>query len=326
MTLHQLELFQAVARHRSLTRAAEALHLSQPALSVQLKQLEQSLGIKLIYFLGKTFFLTDAGQVLAAQAPRVFGSLRDLRESLEKLKGLQAGELGVGFSLTPAIYFLTPLAIYFRENYPGVAFRPVVENSEEIERQVLNHEIDIGVVGRDVRVEALEARPLSKERLVVVAAPRHPLAGKHVGPRRLSGQRFIFREAGSATRRIAEERLQKLGIDYQTGLELNSFEVIKNAVAAHLGITIISPALCRLEFAAKTLVPIQVRGLRVERNFNLIYRKDRLLSHAARALVSLVGKNFARRHFSGTELFPHKTSSKKIRMPGKISHPLRAHR
>ena len=184
---------------------------------MQLKQLEQSLGIKLIYFLGKTFFLTDAGQVLVAQAPRVFGSLRDLRESLEHLKGLQAGELGVGFSLTPAIYFLTPLAIYFRENYPGVAFRPVVENSEEIERQVLNHEIDIGVVGRDVRVEALEARPLSKERLVVVAAPRHPLGGKHVGPRRLSGQRFIFREAGSATRRIAEERLQKLGIDYQNG-------------------------------------------------------------------------------------------------------------
>src|SRR2546426_8460079 len=210
MTLRQFEVFLAVARAKSFRRAGEGLHLSQPALSQHVRELEAELGARLFDRLARSVALTDAGHVLAEHAARVFATLADARQAIHDLMGLERGSLTIGASTTPGIYVLPQVLGQFRQRYPGIELTLRLGNSESIERMIRANELDLGLVGghRLAPGEECLTAGLSDE-LVLVVPPGHGWASRpEIAPERLGDEALLMREVGSATRQLTERALQ----------------------------------------------------------------------------------------------------------------------
>jgi DNA-binding transcriptional LysR family regulator len=290
MTLRQFEAFLAVARAKSFRRAAETLHLSQPALSQHVRELEAELGARLFDRLPRSVVLTDAGRVLEEHAARLFATLTDARQAIAELAGLQRGALVIGASTTPGIYVLPPILGVFRQRYPAIDLTLRLGNSESIERLVRANELDLGLVGGHGLAPGEECLTAGlADELVLLVPPAHPWARRRaLDPERLAETPLLMREAGSATRQVTERALQRAGIPYRVGLVLEHPEAIKQAVMAGLGVGFLSEHAVRGEVASGRLRPVRLRGLRIVRHFHLIHRESRALGAAARAFVSLL--------------------------------------
>jgi DNA-binding transcriptional LysR family regulator len=287
MTLRQFEVFLAVARARSFRRAAEALHLSQPALSQHVRELEANLEARLFDRLGRAVHLTEAGRILEEHATRLFATLTDARRAIADLRGLERGTLAIGASTTPGIYVLPRVLGVFRQRYPAIAVTLQLGNSEQIAALVRAGELDLGVVG-DGGTRAAEASLAARveDELVLVVSPAHAWAHRRdIRPDELAGQPLLLREPGSATRQVTERALAVAGVAYRPGMVLPHTEAIKQGVLAGLGAAFVSRYALEREHAAGQLRPLRVRGLRIVRHFHLIHHERRRLSTAARAFM-----------------------------------------
>ncbi len=290
MTLRQFEAFLAVARAKSFRRAADLLHLTQPALSQHVRELEGELGARLFDRLGRTIALTEAGRLLEEHAVRLFATLQGARDAIGELQGLTRGSLLIGGSTTPGIYVLPRLIAAFRARYPGIQVSLRIANSRVIEERIRANELDLGVVGGHVLGpgERCLAAGLLDE-LVLIVPPRHPWARRRaILPAKLSGERLLMREEGSATRQVTERALTAAGIKFSVAMELDHTEAIKQAVMAGLGVAFVSIHAVRGELGAQRLRALRLQGLPIRRHFHVIHHEARTLPPAARAFVELI--------------------------------------
>ena len=289
-TLRQFEVFLAVAKAGSFRAAAQAMHLSQPAISQHLGEMEHDLGTRLFDRLGRKVALTEAGRVLEEHAHRLFASLAGAREAVADLSGLKRGSLVLGASTTPGIYVLPRMIATFQKRYPGVTLSLRIGNSALIEEQIRGNELDLGVVGgHPLRVgEECVAAGLLDE-LVLIVPPRHPWARRREIPLSLlEGERVLVREEGSATRQVTERALQRAGGHIKASMELGHTEAIKQAVIAGLGIAFVSIHAIRGDLAVGRLRATRLKGLRIQRHFHIIHNEARTLSTSARAFMELL--------------------------------------
>lgn len=289
-TLRQFEVFLAVARAGSFRAAAEAMHLSQPALSQHVAAMERELGTRLFDRLGRKVALTEAGRVLEDHALRLFATLASAREAVVDLSGVKRGSLVIGASTTPGIYVVPGIIAEFQKRYPGVTLKLRIANSALIEERIRGNELDLGVVGgHPLRLgEQCVAAGLLDE-LVLIVPSKHPWARRReIQPALLGGQRLLIREEGSATRQVTERALQRAGGHIKASMELGHTEAIKQAVMAGLGIAFVSIHAIRGELAAGRLRALRLRGLRIRRHFHIIHNEARTLSASARAFIDLL--------------------------------------
>jgi DNA-binding transcriptional LysR family regulator len=290
VTLRQLEVFLAITRAGGYRRAAETLHTSQPALSQHMRELEGELGTRLFDRLGRGIALTEAGRLLEERAGRVFATLTDVRAAVGELQGLQRGSLLIGAGTTPGIYVLPALIGRFRRRYPGIDLRLRIANSRAIEEAVRSHELDLAVVGGHGLAPGEECLAAGLvDELVLVVGRRHPWArSREVAPARLVDEPLLVREEGSATRQVTERTLERAGVRWRVGMELNHTEAIKQGVMAGLGAAFVSVHAVRAEVAGGRLAALRLRGLRIRRHFHAIHSEARTLSAGARAFLAML--------------------------------------
>jgi len=289
MNLHQLMIFHTVARSGSFSRAAAELLTSQPSVSLQVGELERQFGVELFEQVGKSVRLTEAGRILDDYAGRILGLIEETRRAIDEVKGLRRGRILIGATPTPGTYLLPGLLGRLKEQYPHleIAFR--IAGPRRIQEMLLQHELDLGVVGWKVTFPDLEAIPVITDEMVLVASPAHRFAAAPtVGIADLSGEPFILRERGSENREVVDDALHRAGVHITPVLELEGVEMVKQAVAANLGISILSRFAVELEVASRRLHIVPVQGLHVERVISVIYHKDRRLPRVAQAFIDII--------------------------------------
>jgi len=293
ITLRQMRVFSAVAHTRSFTRAARELHLTQPAVSQQIKLLETEIGLPLLEHVGRQIHLTAAGDELLRYASQVTELLREAGESLAAMRGLKRGVLRLG-TVSTAKYFAPSLLSAFAPAYPEVTFRFTVGNREEMIQQLAANETDLVIMGRPPKELITVAEPFAKHPLVIIASPNHPLAGKRRIPlTRLGSESFIIREEGSGTRASMEHVFKQHGVPIRATMEVSSNETIKQAVMAGMGISFISIHTVALELAVGKLVTLNVTGLPLIRDWFVIHMRDKRLSPIAAAFRAFLLKHGA---------------------------------
>jgi DNA-binding transcriptional LysR family regulator len=290
LTLRQLKVFEAVARHLNYTRAADELHLTQPAVSMQVKQLEDSLGAPLFEQLGKRIHLTEAGREVLGYARTISQQLDELEGVLKRLKGLSGGRLRISVAST-ANYFIPILLGTFSKRYPDVTVTLDVTNRETLLRQLAENTVDLVIMGKPPAEADVEAREFMDNPLVIVAPPGHPLAGKRKIPlARLQDETFLVREPGSGTRIAMERFFSERGMKLKTGMEVGSNEAIKQSVQAGLGLGLLSRATIAHELALKHLVVLNIEDFPIMRHWYVVHRRGKRLSTAAEAFRAFLLK------------------------------------
>ena len=283
VTLRQLRVFAEVAQNLSFTRAARELHLTQPAVSQQVKLLEADVGLPLFDQIGRKVQLTSAGTELLRYANQMLDLVRETGEALAALKGLKRGVLKLG-AVSTAKYFAPSLLAAFTPDYPEVRIKFSVGNREEVIKQMAANDIDLVIMGRPPRELDTIAEPFAQHPLVIIAAPDHPLARRRrIQLKELATENFLIREDGSGTRASLEHVFREHGVTYRASMEMSSNETIKQAVMAGLGVSFISMHTLGLELKARKLVTLDVAGLPLVRDWYVIHLRDKRLSPIAAA-------------------------------------------
>ena len=282
LTLRQMKVFDAVARHLSYSRAAEALYLSQPAVSMQIKQLEENVGVVLLEQLGKKIFLTEAGREFHNHCRNILQQLTDTEAMFAEFKGM-SGRLLICVVST-ASYFSPQLLAEFCRRYPKAQVSLNVSNREMLLQQLANNEMDMAIMGRPPEGLDLDATPFLENRLAIIAPPDHPLAGEHDIPMsRLAEETFLVREQGSGTRMAMERFFAEKAIRLTTGTEMSTNEAIKQAVQARMGLGILSLHTVSLELETGRLIVLDVQNFPILRNWYVVHRKGKRLTSVAQA-------------------------------------------
>ena len=288
ISLRQLKVFEAVARHLNYTRAAEEFFLTQPAVSMQVKQLEEQLGLALFEQLGKRIHLTEAGKEVLAYARTITQQLDEMETVLNRMKGMQGGRLRISVATT-ANYFIPNLLGSFARRYPEVTVSLDVTNREALLKQLMDNSVELVIMGQPPSELNLDAVRFKTNPLVIVAPPNHPLAHTHhISLERLHDAIFLVREPGSGTRIAMERFFSERGIRIRTGMEVGSNEAIKQSVQAGLGLGLLSRDTLELELHLKRLVILDVAEFPILRNWYVVQRKGKRLSPVAQAFKEFV--------------------------------------
>ncbi|CAG0988491.1 HTH-type transcriptional activator CmpR [Burkholderiales bacterium] len=294
VTLRQLRVFEAVARLLSYSRAAEELHLTQPAVSMQVQALEELAGLPLTEQFGKRIALTPAGTELAQLARRLGAEVRATEENLAAVRGVEAGSLHIGVVST-AKYFAPALLAEFRRRHPGITLSLSVNNRSLVVKQLANNEIDLALMGSPPKDFATVAERFAEHPLIFIAAPDHPLVKRRrVPPEALASETLLIREPGSGTRGALERFLEEHQVKPQATIELGSNETIKQAVMAGLGIAFLSEHTIGLERQVGRILRLAVAGTPVKRGWHLVFRADKRMMPAAIAFQAFVKAEGAR--------------------------------
>jgi DNA-binding transcriptional LysR family regulator len=288
ITLRQLRLFEAVARHLSFTLAARELHLSQPAVSMQLRQLEDCVGLPLFEKLGKKVHLTQAGTELLHYSQRIRQLLDEADTVLEGLKGVTGGKLTISVATT-ASHFATRLLAAFSRRYDGVTISLDITNRESLRRQLQNNEPDLVIMGQPPEGVDLESTIFMANPLVMIAPADHALVQERDIPlHHFANEHFVTREVGSGTRSAIQRVFDLQQVSFKTGIEMTSNEAIKQAVEAGLGLGIVSIHTLELELATHSLCTLDVVGFPIMRNWHIVQRRGKRLSPTAQAFRQFV--------------------------------------
>ncbi|TSE22715.1 LysR family transcriptional regulator [Tepidimonas aquatica] len=283
LTLHQLRIFRAVAEQGSFARAAEALHLASPTLSLQVKQLSEMVGQPLFEQIGRRIYLTAAGRALAEAAVDVDDRLRRLAEDMAALQGVEKGSVRLAI-LTTVKYVVPKLLGSFAAAHPGIEVAMVVGNRDTLLQRLGANRDDLYILGQPPQDWDVVCEPFADNPLVVVAPPSHPLARERaIDPRRLAGEPFILREPGSGTRATMQRFFDALGVPLRARLEVGSNEAIKQTVAGGLGLAVLSAHTVVAELALGELVQLDVQGFPLLRQWHVVYPRGKRLSPAAAA-------------------------------------------
>lgn len=294
LTLRQLEILDAVARSGNFSRASAELHLTQPAVSMQIKQLEGELGLPLCEHMGKRIHLTQAGQETLRAVHAIERELTNLEQTLADLQGLKGGALVVSAASTASVFAARLMALFLKL-HPDVRVSLNVVNRETLLQQLTGNSIDLALMGQPPAGLDLTARPIMDNPLVVIAATSHPLAAAHEIPlSRFLEEPLVGREQGSGTRGALEKFLAGHGLNYVPAMEMNKNEAIKQAVEAGLGLGVVSLHTVQAELVAGQLCVLDVQGFPLQRQWYIVQREGKRLSPAAHAFVQLVLKEAAR--------------------------------
>jgi DNA-binding transcriptional LysR family regulator len=287
MTLEQLRVFVAVAERQHMTRAAEALNITQSAASAGIAALEARHGVRLFDRVGRGLRLTEAGRVFLPEARAVLGRANAAALALDDLAGLKRGAIALAASQTVANYWLPSRMAAFAKSHPRIALKLTVGNTAQVAEAVLNGAADLGFVEGDVDSPLLGKRRVSTDRISIYAAPTHPLAGVVVGPRDLERQLWARREVGSGTRSEFEQALGELGVDtalLRTALELTSNEAVLEAAASGGLVAAVSELAARSFVAGGRLTRLQFDL--PDRHFDLVTHRERSRSPAVMAFAA----------------------------------------
>jgi DNA-binding transcriptional LysR family regulator len=288
ITLRHLKIFEAVARHSSISRAAAEVHLTQPAVSMQMKQLEEQIGLPLLEQIGKRLYLTEAGHELRGHAQRIAERIDELNAAMDEFRGLERGLLRLAVVST-ANYFLPRLIAAYSERHPGVRIRLQVANRETVLGALADNRTDLAITGQPPDTVDVVAQHFMDNPLVVIAAPGHPLAGQRkIALQRLSEETLVVREPGSGLRATMERHFAEHGVVCRFGCELGTNEAIKQAVRAGLGLGVVSKQTIELELQTGHLVTLPVEGFPIVRHWYVVHRTHKRLSAASQAFRDLL--------------------------------------
>jgi DNA-binding transcriptional LysR family regulator len=292
LNLHHLRLFTAVVEHGGFTRAASVLRLSQPAISKSLAELERQVGMPLIDRTGRAGRLTDAGRSLYERAREIFGAERAAERELRELRGLERGRLRVGASTTIATYMLPGLLGKYHVAFPRIDIRASSANTRSIARMLLEWRVDVALVEGPIEDTRFDVVPWKRDELVVIAHPTHRFAakGRSVAAAEMAAETFIVREPGSGTREVVRRALADRGISLRRTMRVGGTEVIKQAVAAGLGLAIVSRAAAADQLALGRLATVRVEGLAIERQLSRLRLRGRVANAAGRAFDALLDR------------------------------------
>ncbi|MBN8507900.1 MAG: LysR family transcriptional regulator [Burkholderiales bacterium] len=284
VSFRQLRVFLEVAQTGSVTRAAEALHLTPPAVSMQIKEVEAQVGLKLFDRSGRTLTLSTAGEYFVVHAKRLLAALRDAENAMGRFKRLEHGTLTVGMVST-AKYFVPRLLALFHDEHPGIDVRLVVAaNREALLARMDSGEVELSVMGRPPRELAARAEPFAAHPLVFVCPPGHELLLiGHPPVAALAPYPFIVREQGSGTRNAMENFFAEHRFEPRITMEMGSNETIKQAVMAGMGVSFLSLHTLGLELRTGLLHLVEVEGTPVMRHWHVVHLQSRVLSPAAEA-------------------------------------------
>jgi DNA-binding transcriptional LysR family regulator len=286
MDIRDLEVFLAVVKHLNFTRAGEEVHLSQPSVSVRIHRLEEELLVKLFDYVGKRVVLLEAGRLLEPYARHAVTALDNAQQAIKEFQGLELGSLKIGASTTPGMYLVPRIIAKFHSQHPKIAICLSIKNTGQVEEGIIKNEFDLGFVGGHLISDEIEMLPWLIDELVLIVSPGHPLARKRqVKPRDLAKERFIYREPGSATRAVVEKNLRELNLPLEAAVEMGNPEAVKQAVIGGLGIAFLSKFAIEAELKAKSLMAVNIQGIRINRELKIIHPKGRHLSRAALALI-----------------------------------------
>lgn len=288
ITAQQIRIFEAVARHLSYTKAAEELNLSQPAVSIQIKRLEENNEIKLIEVIGKKLYLTRSGERMYQTCQRILDELKELNGVIKSEHQKIEGQLKIAV-VTPAKYFMPYILKAFLNRYPDVRPAITVINRRRILDELKNNQYDLSIMGRVPEELKMESVPFFQNVLVVAAPPNHRLAKtKNITPLDIANERFLMREKGSGIRMSVEERFAENGVNIEPYMELGSTESIKQAVMAGLGISVLPKQAIRIEAKYGHLVILDVEGFPLKRDWYVAWMKDKNLDPSAQAFIEFL--------------------------------------
>jgi DNA-binding transcriptional LysR family regulator len=289
LNFSQLRAFHAVAEAGSVGRGAEALMVSQPAVSKHLKLLERSLGTMLFERTAKGVRLTTSGELLADYAGRIFALADEACQAMDDLQGLRRGRLAIGASPTIGTHLLPEVLVRFRSRFPGVALSLEIESGQGLQRQLSEGKLDFGLSEVAPVREDIDGKPFMRDRLIAVASRGHALARKRgILLRHLCEYPFVVRETGSTTKSLVERLLAGRNLRVQPVLSVGSTEAIKRAVAAGLGVAIISKLSAAQDVAARRLVELRITDLKLSRPLYHLRLRGRRESKAAAAFLCLL--------------------------------------
>lgn len=285
-TLQQMRLFSAVAKEKSVTRAAAAVNLTQPSVSMQIRSLEDKVGQKLTEQVGKQLHLTAAGEVVLSACQDVLARIDEMQTDLENMRGAVAGPLNVA-AVSSAKYVLPQLLGSFTRRFPQVEPRLQITNRDTLLARLSANADDIYIMGSIPDPYPVVSHPFLENVIVVVARPDHPLAGaRGITLKQLAQEAVIQREQGSGTRRAVQRMFDAQNLRLPPHIELDDSEAIKQGVLSGLGIAFLSLHSLRHERAAGELVVLDVEGFPLRRRWFAVHREGKHLSNAAQAFLS----------------------------------------
>jgi DNA-binding transcriptional LysR family regulator len=286
MNLHRLRVFYEVAKAKSFSSAAQKLYLTQPAISWQVKNIEEYYDLKFFERVGKRIVLTEEGKILFNFADQIFNLSRQAEEALADIKGLSRGALKIDSVFTFGDYYLPTLLELFHKKYPQIGLQIHTGNTSQIIENTLLHKNDIAFVAYDPENDQLAAREFISDLLVGIVSPRHPFAGRKSIPlKELHGQPLILRERGSSPRRIVDEILKKRGISPMIIMESASTAAIKKMVESGIGMAILSRQVVKEEVLKKSLRELPFTDAEIAYRFYLIYHQDKYFSRTLKAFM-----------------------------------------
>ena len=288
LTLRQLQCFSAVARNLSYTKAAEELHLTQPAVSMQIRQLEQEAGLPLTEQFGKRIHLTEAGEEVYRYARSILLQVEEMDNVLDRLKGFAGGRLRIA-AISSANYFVPRLLGTFQQRFPDVSVSMHVTNQKAVLQQVVDNEVDMAIMGQPPKDPQIEAIAFMENPLIIVASPDHRLAKrKRIQLKELEKEPFLIREEGSGTRGAMERFFRQQKLKLKTGMGMGSLSSIKQGVQANLGLGLLPRDAVLIELRLGLLVELKVKGLPIRRHWYVVLHKGKRLSVAADEFRSLL--------------------------------------
>lgn len=302
MNLNHLSIFRAVAEEGGVSRGAERLMISQPAVSKQLRQLEQSLGVALFDRLPGGVKLTTAGELLLGYAKRLFAIEAEAERAIEQYRGLRRGRLAIGASMTVGVYLLPEYVASFRADHPDIELRWEIANTHHIQQMLLDGALDLGLTEGFVESPELVAGVFWTDELVPIARPDHPLAHQpQVTLEAFMREPLILREVGSGTREVIEQALADRGYENITPVvSIASTEAIKRAVAAGLGVGIVSSLSVEAELAARQVARVAVTDLVVRRPLHRLELRGKTRSPATEAFLERLASAQVKAESSGS--------------------------
>lgn len=288
ITIRQLQIFESVAKHFSYTRAAEVLYLSQPAVSMQIKQLESELDMPLFERMGKTLYLTDAGAELLNYARNISQQLTELDDVMTEMRGRHRGRLAIAVAST-ANYFALKLLGEFYKRFSGTTISLDVTNRASLLKHLHDNTVDMVIMGQPPEEMDVDATPFLDNPLVVIAPKGHVLEGQTAIPLSvLQQETFILREHGSGTRMAMERFFEESGYKISSVMEMNSNEAINQAVEAGLGLGIVSRHTLEWELALDRLAVLDVESFPIMRHWYLVHRSTKRFTALSLAFKQLV--------------------------------------